>query len=58
MGSGTLRFALLPDEGGHYFLVQHIGLAKTMDFVMRKKIVSASRRKSWVWCTRWLVRRT
>ena len=42
MGSGTLRFALLPDEGGHYLLVQHIGLAKTLDFVMRKKIVSAA----------------
>ena len=42
VGSGTLRFALLPDEGGHYLLVQHIGLAKTLDFVMRKKIVPAS----------------
>ena len=41
LGSGTLRFGLLPDEGGHYLLVQHIGLAKTLDFVMRKKIVSA-----------------
>ena len=45
MGSGTLRFALLPDEGGHYLLVQHIGLAKTIDFVMRKKIVSAEQAK-------------
>ena len=45
MGSGTLRFALLPDEGGHYLLVQHIGLAKTLDFVMRKKIVSAVQAK-------------
>ncbi|MFP6716266.1 MAG: enoyl-CoA hydratase/isomerase family protein [Alphaproteobacteria bacterium] len=42
LGSGTLRFALLPDEGGHYLLVQHIGLAQTLDFVMRKKIVPAS----------------
>ena len=45
MGSGTLRFALLPDEGGHYLLVQHIGLAQTIDFVMRKKIVSALQAK-------------
>lgn len=41
LGSGTLRFALLPDEGGQYLLVQHMGLAKTMDFLMRKKIVPA-----------------
>mgnify|MGYP001361862558 CR=1 FL=1 len=42
---GTMRFALLPDEGGHYLLVQHIGLAQTIDFVMRKKIVSALQAK-------------
>ncbi len=42
LGSATLRFGLLPDEGGHFLLLQHIGLAQTMDFVMRKKIVSAS----------------
>ena len=42
LGSGTLRFGLLPDEGGHYLLLQHIGLARTLDFVMRKKIVSAA----------------
>ncbi len=45
LGSGTLRFGLLPDEGGHYLLVQHIGLAQTLDFVLRKKIVSASEAK-------------
>lgn len=41
LGSGTLRFALLPDEGGQYLLVQHMGLSRTMDFLMRKKIVPA-----------------
>lgn len=41
MGSATLRFALLPDEGGPFLLVQHLGLARTMDFLMRKKIVDA-----------------
>jgi 2-(1,2-epoxy-1,2-dihydrophenyl)acetyl-CoA isomerase len=41
MGSATLRFALLPDEGGQWLLVQHLGVAKTMDFLMRKRIVSA-----------------
>ncbi len=41
LGSATLRFALMPDEGGHYLLVQHLGLARTMDFLMRKRIVTA-----------------
>ena len=40
MGSGTLRFGLMPDEGGQYLLVQTIGVAKTMDFLMRNRIVS------------------
>jgi 2-(1,2-epoxy-1,2-dihydrophenyl)acetyl-CoA isomerase len=43
MGSATLRFALLPDEGGHYLLVQHLGVAGAMDFLMRKRIVDAAR---------------
>ncbi len=42
MGSATLRFALLPDEGGQHLLVQHMGLAKTLDFLMRKRIVTAA----------------
>ena len=42
MGSATLRFAMLPDEGGHYLLVQAMGLAKAMDFLMRKRIVTAN----------------
>jgi 2-(1,2-epoxy-1,2-dihydrophenyl)acetyl-CoA isomerase len=41
LGSATLRFALLPDEGGQYLLVQHLGLAKALDFCLRKRIVSA-----------------
>ncbi|MDX1385018.1 MAG: enoyl-CoA hydratase/isomerase family protein, partial [Thermoanaerobaculia bacterium] len=41
MGSATLRFALLPDEGGQYLLVQHLGLSRTLDFLMRKRIVEA-----------------
>jgi 2-(1,2-epoxy-1,2-dihydrophenyl)acetyl-CoA isomerase len=41
MGSATLRFGLLPDEGGQYLLVQLLGVAKTMDFLMRKRIVDA-----------------
>jgi len=42
MGSATLRFGLLPDEGGQYLLVQHLGVARTMDFLMRKRIVGAA----------------
>ncbi len=42
MGSATLRFGLLPDEGGQWLLVQHLGVAATMDFLMRKRIVDAS----------------
>jgi len=41
MGSATLRFGLLPDEGGQYLLVQHLGVARTLDFLMRKRIVPA-----------------
>ena len=41
MGSATLRYALLPDEGGQWLLVQHLGVAGTMDFLMRKRIIDA-----------------
>ncbi len=41
LGSATLRFGLLPDEGGQHLLVQLLGVAKTMDFLMRKRIVTA-----------------
>jgi 2-(1,2-epoxy-1,2-dihydrophenyl)acetyl-CoA isomerase len=42
LGSATLRFGLLPDEGGQWLLVQHLGVARTMDFLMRKRIVSGA----------------
>ncbi len=42
LGSGTLRFGFLPDEGGQYLLVQLLGVAKTMEFLMRNRIVSAA----------------
>ena len=41
LGSATLRFGLLPDEGGHALVVQLIGLAKALDFFMRKRILTA-----------------
>lgn len=42
MGSATLRFGLLPDEGGQHLLVQHLGVAGAMDFMMRKRIVDGA----------------
>lgn len=42
MGSATLRYGLLPDEGGQWLLVQHLGVARTMDLLMRKRIISAA----------------
>jgi 2-(1,2-epoxy-1,2-dihydrophenyl)acetyl-CoA isomerase len=30
----------MPDEGGHFLLLQMMGLPKTMDFLMRNRIVS------------------
>lgn len=41
LGSATLRFGLLPDEGGQYLVVQLVGVARAMDFFMRKRIVTA-----------------
>ena len=41
LGSATLRFGLLPDEGGQYLLVQHMGIARAIDFLMRNRIVPA-----------------
>lgn len=41
LGSATLRFGLMPDEGGHALLLQHLGLGRTLDFLMRKRIVDA-----------------
>jgi 2-(1,2-epoxy-1,2-dihydrophenyl)acetyl-CoA isomerase len=42
LGSATLRFALQPDEGGHALVIQLIGLAKAIDFFMRKRILDAN----------------
>lgn len=42
MGSATLRFGLLPDEGGQWLLVRTLGVARAMDFLMRKRIVTGA----------------
>jgi 2-(1,2-epoxy-1,2-dihydrophenyl)acetyl-CoA isomerase len=41
IGSGTLRFGLMPDEGGHHLLVQMLGLAGALDFMLRARVVDA-----------------
>ena len=43
LGSATLRFGLLPDEGGQHLVVKQLGLAGAMDFLRRKRIISAAR---------------
>jgi len=45
LGSGTLRFGLMPDEGGHHLLLQHMGLARTIEFLFRNEIVEADEAK-------------
>lgn len=41
LGSATLKFGFLPDEGGHWLLVQHLGLARAIDFMLNSKVVAA-----------------
>jgi 2-(1,2-epoxy-1,2-dihydrophenyl)acetyl-CoA isomerase len=31
----------MPDEGGHWLLLQHLGLSGAVDFLLRKRIVDA-----------------
>jgi 2-(1,2-epoxy-1,2-dihydrophenyl)acetyl-CoA isomerase len=42
LGSATLRMGWQPDEGGHWLLVEHLGVKGAMDFLMRKRIVDAN----------------
>ena len=46
-GSPTLRFGFLPDDGGHYLLVQHLGVARTLEFLLNKQIITADEAFSW-----------
>jgi 2-(1,2-epoxy-1,2-dihydrophenyl)acetyl-CoA isomerase len=41
LGSGTLRMGYQPDEGGHWLLVEHLGVKRALDFVMHSRIVDA-----------------
>lgn len=41
IGSGTLRFGLLPDEGGHHLVVRLLGVGRAMDLFLRNRLVDA-----------------
>jgi 2-(1,2-epoxy-1,2-dihydrophenyl)acetyl-CoA isomerase len=40
-GSATLRMGWQPDEGGHWLLVEHLGVKRALDFLVRKRMVDA-----------------
>jgi 2-(1,2-epoxy-1,2-dihydrophenyl)acetyl-CoA isomerase len=42
-GSATLRMGWQPDEGGHWLLVEHLGVKRALEFLLRKRIVDADR---------------
>ena len=39
LGSATLRMGWQPDEGGHWLLVEHLGVKRALDFLLHKHIV-------------------
>jgi 2-(1,2-epoxy-1,2-dihydrophenyl)acetyl-CoA isomerase len=41
LGSATLRMGWQPDEGGHWLLVEHLGVKRALDLLMRRRIVPA-----------------
>lgn len=41
LGSATLRMGWQPDEGGHWLLVEHLGVKRALDFLMHQRIVDA-----------------
>ncbi|WP_238006478.1 enoyl-CoA hydratase/isomerase family protein [Dactylosporangium sp. AC04546] len=41
LGSATLRFGFLPDEGGHHLLVEYLGAPRALEFLLGNKIVTA-----------------
>lgn len=45
LGSATLRMGWQPDEGGHWLLVEHLGVKRTLDFLLHKRIVDAAEAK-------------
>ncbi|MGE0878395.1 MAG: enoyl-CoA hydratase/isomerase family protein [Acidimicrobiia bacterium] len=43
LASATLRMGWQPDEGGHWLLVQHMGVKRTLDFLMNKEMVDGAK---------------
>src|SRR6266516_3813895 len=41
LGSATLRMGWQPDEGGHWLLVERLGVHRALEFLMHKEIVGA-----------------
>lgn len=41
LGSATLRFGFLPDEGGHHLLVEYLGAPRAVEFLLGNRLVSA-----------------
>src|ERR1700722_5344384 len=41
LGSATLRMGWQPDEGGHWLLVEHLGVKRALEFLLQKEIVTA-----------------
>jgi 2-(1,2-epoxy-1,2-dihydrophenyl)acetyl-CoA isomerase len=41
LGSATFRMGWQPDEGGHWLLVEHLGVKGALEFLLQKEIVSA-----------------
>ena len=39
LGSATLRMGWQPDEGGHWLLVEHLGVKRALEFLLQKQIV-------------------
>ena len=42
-----------PDEGGHWLLVERLGVNRALEFLIRKEIVSADEAAALVSSTRW-----
>lgn len=41
LASATLRTAFLPDEGGHWLLVQHLGVRRALELMILNRFLSA-----------------
>lgn len=47
LGSGTLRFAFQPDENGHFMLVRQLGVSRTLDFLLNRRMLNGKEALDW-----------